>query len=208
MRMNNLKKSKSKVAKKAKKSGLLRRPLSAYNIFFKIQRHVIISNKPGTIDAEQIDLMINELKMKAVVDPKKRPHRKTHGKIGFAELARKISARWNEITPEMKKPYVSLALKEKLIYYRKVNELENMDNLEHTLSSDKKEDSCQINQTILTPTTPPLVLSPIPSQVDLVTNFEPLPFTCNNASAIFDKGACDILRQFLRITKNRFFYLS
>ena len=115
------------------------------------------------------------------------------GKIGFAELARKISARWNEITPEMKKPYVSLALKEKLIYYRKVHELENVNNLEHTLTSEKKEDCCKINQSILTPTTPPLILSPIPSQADLMTNFEPLPLTHNYASSIFDKGACEFL---------------
>jgi hypothetical protein len=43
-------------------------------------------------------------------------HRKSHGKIGFAEMARAISSKWKMITPENKAYYDELAAQDKVRY--------------------------------------------------------------------------------------------
>ena len=44
---------------------------------------------------------------------KKRVHRKTHGKIGFAEMAKLIGAKWKKLPEEEKEEFVQIAAKKK-----------------------------------------------------------------------------------------------
>lgn len=77
------------------------RPLSAYNLFFQAQR------------AE----MLGEASVGKNVDKtSKRVHRKTHGKVSFAEMARSIGARWKNLSVEDKKPYEEQAKQLKIQY--------------------------------------------------------------------------------------------
>ena len=81
------------------------RPLSAYNLFFQAERASMLGG-----DAKMVELEKN----------KKRVHRKTHGKIGFAEMARSIGQRWKELPEETKKPFLERAAKEKARYVREL----------------------------------------------------------------------------------------
>lgn len=74
------------------------RPLSAYNLFFRSER----SNMLG------VDAPSEELE-----NLKKRVHCKTHGKIGFAEMARAIGAKWKSLEPEKRKTFEGRAQQEK-----------------------------------------------------------------------------------------------
>uniref|UniRef100_A0A7S2Y9E1 HMG box domain-containing protein n=1 Tax=Entomoneis paludosa TaxID=265537 RepID=A0A7S2Y9E1_9STRA len=56
------------------------RPLSAYNLFFRAERKEILESRPA---------------------PLHKP-RRSHGKMGFVEMARSIASRWKAITPEQK----------------------------------------------------------------------------------------------------------
>ena len=97
-----------------------KRPLTAYHIYFQIEREFIIQ----TMDGEDADRTMHEGKIFFNDVPKryrdtrlspdwyfgpgkraKRKHRKQHGKIGFHELSRVITSRWNkldETDPEIK----------------------------------------------------------------------------------------------------------
>lgn len=77
------------------------RPLSAYNLFFKAERAAMLGD-----DAKKAEQEKGE----------KRIHRKTHGKIGFADMARNIGQKWNDLPLEEKQPYKDRAAKEKERY--------------------------------------------------------------------------------------------
>jgi hypothetical protein len=77
------------------------RPLSAYNLFFQKERARMLGD-----DAEKHD----------IDKGKKRVHRKTHGKIGFAEMARIIGAKWKTLGKEEKSEFEEIASKEKKRY--------------------------------------------------------------------------------------------
>mmetsp|Transcript_35709 Transcript_35709/g.72448 ORF Transcript_35709/g.72448 Transcript_35709/m.72448 type:complete len:335 (+) Transcript_35709:3253-4257(+) len=51
----------------------------------------------------------------------KRTHRKTHGKIGFADLARLISSRWKSLDDETRRPYEEQAKVERARYQEELN---------------------------------------------------------------------------------------
>lgn len=77
------------------------RPLSAYNLFFKRERGIMIGAAAEKTDQEQ---------------GKKRVHRKTHGKIGFAEMARIIGGKWKKLPEEEKEEFTVVAKQEKEKY--------------------------------------------------------------------------------------------
>ena len=77
------------------------RPLSAYNLFFQHQRALMLGDDAPSREAEKL---------------KKRVHCKTHGKIGFAEMAKAIGSKWKNLDPQTKKVYETQAQKEKQRY--------------------------------------------------------------------------------------------
>ncbi len=77
------------------------RPLSAYNLFFRKERALMLGDDLEKTEPEK---------------GKKRVHRKTHGKIGFAQMARIIGAKWKTLPEEEKSEFEEVAGKEKKRY--------------------------------------------------------------------------------------------
>lgn len=104
--------------RKPKPKDMPRRPLSAYNIFFREQRALIIGTKPP--DLKDLGSPKNEaLPMDGSTpnfERKKRAHRKTHGKISFSNLAKEIGRSWNELPHDQRTRFVAGAAKEKERY--------------------------------------------------------------------------------------------
>jgi len=93
---------KKRARKKWKKPpGKPNRPLSAYNLYFRKERALMLGDAAEKTDQEE---------------GKKRVHRKTHGKIGFAEMARIIGAKWKSLPEEDKVEFVKVAAVEKERY--------------------------------------------------------------------------------------------
>lgn len=75
-----------------------KRPLTAYNFFFQEQRQKLLDEFPA---------------------PKKgkRGGKRSHGRVGFAELAHLVSNKWRSITAMERLPYDELAVKEKMRFH-------------------------------------------------------------------------------------------
>ena len=79
-------------------------PLSAYNLYFQLERKRILDDQT---DWNGIPVTWAEIHEVACTHKrntgKKRVHRKSHGKIGFVELARTIGKRWKLLDPESRR---------------------------------------------------------------------------------------------------------
>jgi hypothetical protein len=84
-----------------------KRPLSAYNIFFKEERQRILDNLPES--STVLDTASEE-------KPKRKRAHKPHGKIGFENLAKLIGERWHSLNPESADYYRNLAEEDSLRY--------------------------------------------------------------------------------------------
>jgi hypothetical protein len=107
-------------------SSLLVASLASSNLFFSEERERILreldakNGKEGDDDDAGSDDKKGEdeddpSKPQALVRPlipaqrQRRPHRKTHGKISFQELARSVGERWKNLDDERRKLYQDLA---------------------------------------------------------------------------------------------------
>lgn len=108
------KKEKKRRRKKPKDSP--RRPLSAYNLFFKDERKRILLEIPSKEAMKSEDDKIRD----SITWPGKKPP--PHGKIGFESLAKTIGARWRKIDKETSKHYKALATKDLHRYAREMKE--------------------------------------------------------------------------------------
>ena len=98
-KMENKKKRRKKKWKKPKDKPS--RPLSAYNLFFQSERALMLGNDAPTPAQESL---------------KKRVHCKTHGKIGFADMARMIGGKWKFLEPGKRTIYEDQAKVLKKLY--------------------------------------------------------------------------------------------
>ncbi|KAL7567078.1 hypothetical protein ACA910_002802 [Epithemia clementina (nom. ined.)] len=81
-----------------------KRPLCAYNIFFQEQRKVLLANRP----------------VRAGGAP-----RHSHGKMGFAEMAKTIGAMWKALPEDLKVKFQLMAQLDKARYEREMAEWES-----------------------------------------------------------------------------------
>mmetsp|Transcript_22910 Transcript_22910/g.34141 ORF Transcript_22910/g.34141 Transcript_22910/m.34141 type:complete len:484 (-) Transcript_22910:173-1624(-) len=104
-----------------------RRPFNAYNIFFSEEREKILNSLPGGKDDERPDtqehMPLDDVKSNqpwATVPllqrlakrhelKKRKPRRKSHGKIGFKELSKVVASRWRKLPSERVEHYKDLA---------------------------------------------------------------------------------------------------
>jgi hypothetical protein len=118
--------------------------LTAYHIFFQIEREYVIQTMDGDV-ADQ-STMENKIlhddvpqrykNIKLMPDwyagpgkRKKRKHRKQHGKIGFLELSKIISSRWAElekVDPETKSFVQKIAKAEVAEYYKEMDQYKEL----------------------------------------------------------------------------------
>jgi hypothetical protein len=105
-----------------KPRGMPKRPMSSYNLFFQLERERLVNDEEERVfSAEDIDRIAMIQKQKDL-SCHKRKHRKSHGKISFAKLARVIADKWKALDTASKAAFYERAALEKDKYKAAVDE--------------------------------------------------------------------------------------
>lgn len=104
---------KNKAKKASRPKDMPRHPLTAYNFFFSDERERILRHLADGKNIEDLNQdigvdsvlkrkekqlkLLKHLEFRREKKSKRRPHRKTHGKISFSELAVQIGKRWRRL---------------------------------------------------------------------------------------------------------------
>ena len=121
--------AKKKRTRKKKPKDSPRRPLSAYNFFFKDERKRILQ----AIPVKQSETSEEDKIRDSITWPGKK--KAPHGKIGFESLAKTIGARWKALDKKAMKFYKSLATKD---LHRYAAEMIEYDAVKHHQSGIKR----------------------------------------------------------------------
>lgn len=115
---------------------ILLQPLSAYNLFFQLQRrwiisHDIIHNLEDLLDHKDTydDLvsLCHLRQMKLSLPQPKRRHRRSHNKISFRELSKHIAKKWKDMNPNEKNMHTKFAREEKKKYEKEKKNQQKQD---------------------------------------------------------------------------------
>jgi hypothetical protein len=112
--LSNKQKDETKKKPKEQPKDKPKRPLSAYNLFFQHERGEILRATPERAEGKP---------------------RRSHGKIGFADLARNIAANWKAIKPELRSHFDKLAAKDKERYRTEMDEWKKKQELKKQMAA-------------------------------------------------------------------------
>lgn len=128
-----------------------RHPLTAYNFFFSDERERILqaladgkkiedmnqeSVEQSLTHEEKQQKLLEHLERRREKKSKRRPHRKTHGKISFQDLAIQIGKRWRELGTKEISYYHELAEMDMSNYRKAMDEYKSKKENEAGLKSD------------------------------------------------------------------------
>uniref|UniRef100_A0A7S4SH20 HMG box domain-containing protein n=1 Tax=Ditylum brightwellii TaxID=49249 RepID=A0A7S4SH20_9STRA len=125
---NTYAKGAKKKKRRKKEKGAPKRPLSAYNIFFREERKKILEGTPGDSVREgcgengEKKSPYCAYKETIKTSPTRQSRKRPHGKISFEHLAKTIGARWRELDPEQLAYYKAVAGEETQKYAKLVKE--------------------------------------------------------------------------------------
>ena len=142
-------KTKSSTAHKVK----VRRPLSAYNMFFRDERERLLAILPVRKEGKP---------------------RRSHGKLGFVDMAKQIGGKWRNLDEVTKAHYMTLAAKDKERYQREKEQAKKKEQQDYAEKEGQKASCYHAGSTPIQPNLWDFSDIQTPEEVDHVWSIDEL----------------------------------